>query len=267
MHVEPKPAYLLESVDAALQVLLMVKRLGEVRVVDVAAELGIARSTAHRLLRTLVWRDFLTQDRLGKAYRSGPVLINFAAEALDGAAIRTIARAHLELLASTVSETVHLIIREGSNVRFLDTVVASQPMRDSARTGALLPAAPLAGGKVLLAWLSESERSNLYPGRPPRLTPHSTADNEELAVQLAEVRRRGYAINMNGSLLGLSAIAVPLMGATGEVIAAIAVSVPSSRFLQNMEERFLSPLLSAAGRISSELQAAGVTGPARTLDS
>lgn len=256
MVSESKPAYLLESVDAALQVILLVRQHGQVRVVEVASELGIARSTAHRLLRTLVWRDFLTQDRLGKAYRAGPVLVDLAAAALDGAEIRSTARPRLEALAESVGETVHLIVREGANVRFLDTLGHTEPVRDSARTGTLLPASPLAGGKVLLAWLSESERRALYTSRPPRLTQYSTVDYEQLAVELVEVRRRGFARNANGSLLGLSALAVPLRGIDGTVIAAIAIAVSSDRVVANLEERFLAQLLATASSITNDLKGA-----------
>lgn len=249
-----RPPYLLESVDAALQILTIVKERGEVRVLEVARELQIGRSTAHRLLRTLVWRDFLTQDRLGKAYRLGPVLVELSSDVLDGAARRNLMHPFLVDLAERVNETVNLIVREGASIRFLDAVAVDANAIAGARTGAVLPASAAAGGKVLLAWLSETERRALYPSGPPRLTAHSSADYEELAVELATVRQRGYAVNIEGSIPGLSAIAVPIRDDRGVPIAAIAISMPSEKFDTRAERSFVAPLLRCVAAIENELR-------------
>jgi len=261
------PAYLIESVDAALQIVVLIKQRGELRVSEAAAELGIARSTAHRLLRTLVWRNFLTQDRVGKAYRAGPVLVELTMETLKAASLRTVTRPRLEQLSAQLDATVSLLIREGGNARFLDQVEGSRPIPGRAPAGSLLPATTVSGGKVLLAWLPEAERRALYPGRLPKLTPHTTTDHEALAVEFAEVRRKGYALNVDGSFLGLSALAVPIRGADGKVIASLAASTRTDQFAEYPLERVLEPMLAAAASIGLDLESAAVSGTVRAANS
>lgn len=249
------PAYLVGSVDLALQIILLVQRRGEVRVRDVAQEFGVAASTAHRLLRTLIWREFLTQDRLGKAYRAGPVILELAATTIAGASVRTASRPHIEQLAQELEETVTVMVREGSNARFVDAVESRQLIRATARPGTVLPASTIAGGKVLLAWMKDEQRRALYPRKLPRLTSDSTMSYEALSMELVEVRARGYALNVNGSIAGLSAIGVPIRKAGGEVVASIAVSKPSARWTPSSPQDLLAPLLRCAAAIAAQTEA------------
>ena len=116
------PQYAIASVDKALQLVLLLRdRRDEwFRVSEIADELGVARSTAHRLLAMLVYRGFARQDS-EKLYGAGAVLIDARLEhgALD---LRSVARPHLEQLSSRYDETVHLVTLEGASAVFLDSV-------------------------------------------------------------------------------------------------------------------------------------------------
>ena len=118
-----------------------------------------------------------------------------------------------------------------------------------------VPAATVAGGKVLIAWLSEDELRSLYPSGIPRLTPRTTTDPESLAVEFEEIRRRGYALNRDGSYFGLSAIGAPIRMPDGTVAAAIAISTRSERMTNESIHRVLGPMLASAAAIAAELQA------------
>lgn len=244
------------SVDAALRVLLLVKDRGEVRVTEIARELDIGRATAHRLLTTLVRRDFLTQDRLGKAYRWGPVLVELSAAAIEAVELRSRIRPHLTALAHRTGETANLIILEGAGVRFIDSVPGTHPTPRSARTGSVLPATTSAGGKVLLAWLSDQELRTLYPEGPPGLTPRSITGWDPLAVELAQVRQRGYATNHEGSLEGLAAISVPIRAGQQAPIGAIALSMRAEKLDARAEQRLIPVLFESARLIEAEFATA-----------
>ena len=164
-----KPPYAVESVDNALRILQMLRDSGQVRVSDVAAELGIARSTAHRLLAMLVYRDFAVQSE-DRSYRPGPAI---AAEPLRGEPtqrLRQVMRPHMEALCDQVAETINLVVRLGIQTRFLHTVESAHVLRVGDRQGTILPAWKTSGGKVLLAELPDAQLTALLrgaSGRPP----------------------------------------------------------------------------------------------------
>ena len=133
-----KPPYAIESVDNALRILQALRDSGQVRVSDVAAELGIARSTAHRLLAMLVYRDFAVQAE-DRSYRPGPAI---AAEPLRGEPaqrLRQVMRPHMEALCDQVAETINLVVRLGTQTRFLHTVESAQVLRVGDRQGPSCP--------------------------------------------------------------------------------------------------------------------------------
>jgi DNA-binding IclR family transcriptional regulator len=223
------PAYLISSVDHALQVLLLLRERRELRVRDVANELGVAHSTAHRILSTLVWRGFGIQDRGSKTYRAGRVLAEIALASIKELDVRRKARSHMERLSRLLHETVNLIALEDDGCRFIDGVEGDQLVRVSARTGTLLPAYAISGGKVLLAALPKGRLRELYPNGLRKLTPNTVSDFRGLERELALIRKRGYALNVEESQVGLWAVAVPILDRAGHTIAALAVSTPASR--------------------------------------
>jgi DNA-binding IclR family transcriptional regulator len=216
------------SVDHALQVLSMLKETETVRVTDVSARLGVSTSTAHRLLTALRRRGYAQQERTSKAYRVGPALMEFAMLAGPTAQMHSAAHPLLKTLAETLRETVNVMALEGDTVRFVDSWEGDRPVRVSARTGLVLPASATAGGRVLLAGLSDSERSSATSTLPPRLTAETIHRRQDLQEELSEVRRNGYAINLGETLNGLHAIAVGIVS-DNTTVAALTVCVPADR--------------------------------------
>jgi DNA-binding IclR family transcriptional regulator len=225
------PAYLIGSVDNALQLLLLLHERSELRVRDVATELDVAPSTAHRILSTLAWRGFVVQDRGSKTYRAGRVLVEIALASIKELDVRRRARSHMERLSRLLHETVNLIALEDDGCRFIDGVEGDQMVRVSARTGTLLPAYATSGGKVLLADLPREQLKLLYPHGLRKLTDNTVADLGKLESELAIVRKRGYGLNIGESQIGLWAVAVAIRDRSGHSIAALAVSTPTSRML------------------------------------
>src|SRR5450432_2337348 len=101
----PRPQYPIESVDNALRLLLMFRDRGEIRLSEAREALGVAQSTAHRLMAMLAYHDFVRQDPGSRAYRAGPALIDVGLSVVRAMDIRAIARPHLEALMQQVGET------------------------------------------------------------------------------------------------------------------------------------------------------------------
>jgi IclR family transcriptional regulator, acetate operon repressor len=231
-----KPAYALGSVDNVLLLLHMLRDQGRLKVTDVANELGIARSTAHRLLAMLVYRDFAVQDE-HHTYLPGPFLAGTAGGG-SGPMLRELrsrVRPMMETLCARVLETVNLMVRVGTEVRFLDCVESPQILRVGDRRGTILPARHASGGKALLATLPRERLWELYPDL-------SDAERAALTRELDEIRVRGYALNVGGTEQGVSAIGACLRDEEGAAVAALSIAVPSARFAGDRVQAFASEL-------------------------
>jgi DNA-binding IclR family transcriptional regulator len=246
------PRYRLNSVDQALRVLMLLQTESELRVTTVASRLGIAPSTAHRLLTTLAARRFVTQDRVTKAYRAGAALIELGVRSTSSFDLRAAAEPHLKALAERLGETVNLLVLEGGAVRFIAGFESDQQVRTHVLTGTLLPAYAVSGGKVLLAELSRETLREMYPRGIRKLTPQ-TKTFTQLVEELSLVLMRGYALNEEESEPGLSAVAVPLKDLFGRTIAAVAISGPSERIPRARGRELVIELRECAGRIRADL--------------
>ena len=220
----------LESVDNALGLLLLLQQKGRVRLSEAAGTLGVARSTAHRLLTTLRHRGFAVQGA-DKAYRPGPALYRLGISERTDYELIEVARPHMVWLNNRLEETVHLMVRSGTQVRFLHSLEGPHALRVSSRAGVLLPAHLVSGGKALLAELSDAELSEVYKASPRDVgSPAHPVDLAELRRKLAAVRRNGYGVNIGESERGISAVGAAVHEPGGRAIAALTVSAPSLRF-------------------------------------
>lgn len=248
-----KPPYSIDSVDNALRILQTLRDSGQVRVSDVAAELGIARSTAHRLLAMLVYRDFAVQAE-DRSYRPGPAI---AAEPLRGEPaqrLRQAMRPHMEELCDQVAETINLVVRLGTQTRFLHTVESAQVLRVGDRQGTVLPAWKTSGGKALLAELPDVQLTALLrgaAGRPPEGM--TAAERRSLVNELRLVRDQGYAENIQESESGVCAIGLCLRDKTGDPVAALSVSAPSVRYTPDRSRMFLSELRTTVAKAQPDI--------------
>lgn len=244
--------YRVESVDTALRLLLLLHDDPDLRVTIVARRLGIAPSTAHRLLTTLARRGFLVQDRVTKIYRAGPALVELGVRSTGSFGLREVSEPHLRRLTARIGETANVVVRIGAYVRFIVGFEGDQQMRTHVITGVLLPAYATSGGKVLLAGLAREELRKLYPGGLKKLTTQ-TLTFTRLVDELSLVTMRGFAVNDGESDPMLRAVAVPLKDAAGRTIAAIATSSRTSHLSEDRIAKTVMELRDCAARIREDL--------------
>jgi DNA-binding IclR family transcriptional regulator len=253
------PAGTATSVDNALHLLQLIGERQALRVAEAADLLGVARSTAHRLLAALRRRGFVVQDRPNGAYRPGPALHEIGLAAVTRIDIRRIARPVLEQLRDETRETVSLAVLEGSTVRFVDGVESTRSVRVGNRTGVVRPAHTTAVGKAILAGIPDADLGRLYPdGRLPSTAPTTAVrDLDGLREELAGVRARGWAVNWEESTDGMCAVGVALVDATGKPLAALGIAVPTSRAKDVAGIRALAPAaVRGAALVQDRLRAA-----------
>ena len=224
------PGYPVRSVAKALEILLLLRDRETIGIAQTSRELGIARSTVHRLLGMLEQYEFAQRDPAGRGYRAGMALVSLGLAAVVRMDIRRQARPHMERLAGEVEETVTLMGLEGANVRFLDCVESPRPIRVAGRTGLLRPAHCTSVGKAILAQLPPEELARLYPDETlQRLTDRSIGSRRALFSALEHVRTNGYATNLGESDTDLVAVGVAIPDVTGPPQAGLGVSAPATR--------------------------------------
>lgn len=239
------PRYPIKSVDNALALLLMFRETQLIRVSEASARLGVGRSTAHRLLAMLEYHGFIQQDAASKAYRAGSALTEIGLGIVRAMDIREQLRPHLEQLRDDLGETVHLMVLQGTESLFLDSVESSKALRTSSRIGRSYPAHATSGGKALLAELPEARLAELYP--KGRLGPGSNKTMADLKRELDVVRKRGYGSNRGETEPDVAAVAVAIKSSFGRPTAAIAVSAPLSR-LSERQEPGVAKRIAAVGK-------------------
>lgn len=244
---EPRPPqYPIESVDNALKLLLLFVERPRVRLTDASTYLGVASSTAHRVLAMLQYRGFVRQDRDSKAYEPGPALATIAFATIRQLDIRARARPVLETLNAKLQETVHLGRLEGTQVHFIDSLESPRAVRVVSRAGRAMPAHCTSNGKASLSLLSLEELQQLYPSEQlEALTPKSLTSRTALEKDLKTVRRRGFATSNEESEEGVASVSVPVDSPSG-VHYALTVSLPVHRMTAATRTEIVAALKEAA---------------------
>ena len=252
-----EPAYPIASVNNALRLLLLFRSQPRVRLSEASEHLGVAHSTAHRLLAMLAYHGFVRQEQDSRTYVTGPALMEIGLAAVSQLDIRRHARPALERLAGSLGETVHLAVLEGANVRYLDAVESSRALRVAARTGEASAANCTASGKALLAALPEAEVSAMFADTAlPRLTPRSITSRSALLAELRQVRKDGCAVNREESEEGVASVAVAVRGPRQAKAAALTVSAPVSRMTDAATQRIKQELQAQAAWLAAQLPGA-----------
>ncbi|NYI03195.1 IclR family transcriptional regulator [Allostreptomyces psammosilenae] len=214
---------------------------------EVQAEVKYPKSSLYMLLRTLVELGWVETDITGTRYGIGVRALLVGTSYIDGDAVVGAARSVLDRLAEETTETIHLARLDGPNVVYLATRQSQHYLRPFTRVGRRLPAHSTSLGKALLATCTDDQVRRLLPERLEPLTEHTITDREQLIAELADIRRRGYAVDREENTLGLRCFGVAVRYRT-PARDAISCSVPVAR-LTPERERAVTEALVYAGEM------------------
>jgi DNA-binding IclR family transcriptional regulator len=266
--------YMVETVSAqatslvkALRVLLALEANPEGRgVTELARELALPKSAVHRLLVTFQAHGFV-QQQPDSRYSLGPTIARLGLCAADMFTPSRVAHPHLEALAQEVGETVFLGVLSQASVMLVDKVEWGRVLRISPELGAILPLRQTGLGKLLLAFCESSLRDQLCAAQQD--AEHAAAGERfaaDLQRELATISRQGFAVSLEAWVPDVCCLAAPIRNGRDEVVAAVALALPSSRMPPPPPHDpfagrdpalqypgLLPPLLAAAERISAAL--------------
>jgi DNA-binding IclR family transcriptional regulator len=242
-----------QSVDRALSVLEILATHGEAGVTDVAAELGVHKSTAFRLVAVLESRGFVEQLADRGKYRLGFGVVRLAGAAAAQLDIAQQGRRICEALAADLEETVNIAILDSDRAVNVSQVRGPAALSTHNWVGQGTPLHATSSGKVLLAHAPEAVRKDVLSRELQRFTPSTITDPEALQQQLDRVVGEGWSSTVEEYEIGLSAVAAPVRDASGDVIAALSVSGPSFRMDAESFPRTARRVVAAAGELSRRL--------------
>ena len=224
---------------------------------DVARETGLTRAAARRFLLTLVKLGYVRSD--GREFSLRPLVLELGYAYLSGLAMPEIASPHLEELVARVRESSSISVLDGHDIVYVARVPTKRIMTVAISVGTRFPAHATSMGRVLLAGMSPDDLDKyLSQGDFETFTAGTVTDPDRLRDIVREVRRQGYAIVDQELEEGLRAIAAPIHGSGGGVIAAINLSAHASRVsLAAMRAVLLPALLETAGQIEADLRSQG----------
>jgi DNA-binding IclR family transcriptional regulator len=252
----------MSSVKRAIQVLDLLARKGALGVRAVAQQLGLPLGSVHRLLLDLAEEQVVERDTEG-AWHLSSRLLEITDRQLDGVQFPRLARQFCESIAEVTRETVNVNALSGLTCVCIDKVRGNEGMQLDWRIGSRGPLHCGGSAKAILAFMRDADRERVIASPLATYTPHTIIEARALRDELAEVRRRGYAIDNQEIVIGVFCVGMPIFDRAGQPVGAISVSGPSPKEPGPALERQVELLKEACGYVSKRL---GYVEEARRLE-
>lgn len=211
---------------------------------EIAEHTEVSPATALRILNTLEERGFVHRREAGKKYSLGEKCFRMRESALQGPPnLREAALPHLQTLADAFDESVSLYIAVGQSRVCLERIESSRALRTAIAVGDSMPLTAGAGGRALLAWQSEEDVKKQFAG-----------NFAELGPALKKIRQEGYVVSHGEREEGVSAVAAPVFGHGGALLAALSVAGPSTRFTPELVLKIIAAVTREAKALSLAMQ-------------
>jgi DNA-binding IclR family transcriptional regulator len=219
---------------------------------DIAARARLSKATTFRILATLAGEGLVFQNEANGTYGLGFLTLRFADIVLGGLTLRRPAQAAMRTIRDAVNETVVLCLREGDTYTDVDSLEGSHMIAQSHSLG--IPTLLDAGvpGRALLAKMSREDVA-AYLRRTNRKS--SVATRRRLFREISAIRRNGYAVSSGEFMQGGHTIAVAVLDAAAEPVAALHISFPQARFSNLLQDRCIEALLAGSRLISESINA------------
>lgn len=242
------------TVGKALSVLDQVAAMGRpVRMRELLAASEFPKPTLYRFLQTLTNQGMLNYDPDSQTYAPGLRLVRLAHAAWSQASLAPVARPHIDKLASSLREAVHLAQIDNGQVVFIDKRQASERFATLAQAGQVAPAYCTGVGKAILAHLPDDQRDHAIRQQAFfKYTPATHVNADTLLVELDQIRAMGVAFDREEHETGIISIAAPILTPARQVVGALSIATATNRHSLEGLIAFRPALLEAAANIGNE---------------
>lgn len=250
MNNDEAPKNAVKGVERAFRILELLEKHDGLHLTALATEMGVAKSTAHRYLKTMESMGYLVREN--DEYYLSHRFIHFATHVRTRDPRYESIKEKIEHVADVTGELVQFVTEEHGQAVYVLQAVGDQGVKIDTQTGKHDPIHTTAAGKAILStWPADRVEAFVENHGLSQLTPHSITDPDVLFEELETVESRGYAVNDQENIEGLKAISVPIRTGNGEALGAISVSGPTNRMTGDWFEKELPNLLLG---VSNELE-------------
>lgn len=229
----------LSTVTRALQVLQAFSYERPVLgVSDLARQLGLAKSTVHRILTTLAEQGFVVRTDDDR-YRLGLKLHELGQLVVNSLELRQVAHTPLERLHVDTGETVHVAVLEGTDAIYVHRIESERTLQTFARVGRRVPAYTTSSGKCLLAFGDQDSVDASVRAGLKRIGPRSITTEKALREALRTIRANGFAVSVEENQKGVLSIGAPVFGADRSCVAAVSMAGPTVRITTDQVPRLV----------------------------
>lgn len=240
--------------ETVFRIIQAIFRKDQVALSPLADELGMAKSTIHRHLRTLEDLGYIVEE--DGLYRIGFKFLELGEHTRTRIEPYRLAKEKVEELAEKTGERAQFIVEEHGHAVYVFRETGKQAVQTDSGIGKRIPLHATAAGKAILAHLPEDRVEEIIDERGlEQLTPNTIGDKDTLYDELEEVHREGFSINNGESTEGLRAIGVPVRYEDGSVLGALSVSAPAHRFEgEELEENVQRLILGTANELELNIR-------------
>lgn len=243
-----------QSVDRALGLLetlsMYPKGLGVGAISEIT---GLHKSTAHRLLATLVDKGYVKQNQHNH-YLLTLKLFELGSKCLEELDMLEVARPYMRQIMEQVNEVVHLVILEGNAIVYIDKVEPDTTIRMHSRIGIRRPLYCTAVGKAILATMDQKEVEEIWKQTDIKeLTQYTITDLDKMKVELESIHKKGYAVDEQENEIGVRCIGIPLLDYTKKAWGAFSISGPIERMTDEAIDKIIPVVIPIGEQIRNEL--------------
>lgn len=250
-----KEKEIVQSVDRALSILEVLTNYREgLGVTEISEKVNLHKSTVYRLLSTLIYKEYVVQDMRSNNYKVTFKLFELGNKNIEKIDLLSVSKVYAKKLMESVNEVVHLVVRDDTQIVYIEKVEANNTIRMASTIGRRSPMYRTSVGKAILAYLSEKEVEAIWENsKVEKLTEYTITELNEMKEELKKVREKGYAIDNQENEIGVRCIGAPIFNRHGKVEGAISISGPATRVREEDVEKIAEEVMKFAQFISKEL--------------
>jgi DNA-binding IclR family transcriptional regulator len=231
---------------------------------EFARRLNLPRSTVFRLLSTLESLGFV--ERSGNDYRLGLSVLRLGFEYISSLELTELGQPVLQRLCDEIRYPCNLVVRDGRFIVYVAKVTPPTPFSSAVHVGTRLPAHATVLGRILLEDLTLAELRALYPEEHLEVFSHSTPKTVPELFNMVEVdRQRGFVLGEGFFESSISSIAAPVRGETGQIVAALGVTIPSGHIEDTRMDDLVLKVRASADALSRLLNYQPRAGSAKVV--
>lgn len=244
-----------QSVERALAILeVLANSEGGLGTTEIGEITNLHKSTAHRLLSTLIGRGFVEQDPDTNNYSLSLKLFELGAKRISNTDLLTASRRHTPKLVKEVNEVVHVVVRDGPDIVYIDKVESDHTIRMASTIGRRSPAYSTSVGKAILAHLDPAVVEEIWQASNiQKFTNNTITDLNLFKAELNKINQLGYSTDDEENEIGVFCVGAPVFGLYGEIQGAISISGPAYRMRTRKIEELGEIVKTYGHLISKEL--------------